>query len=314
MADRVGWLMVRACVAVLVPTGLAAGQDLLVSSRFANAVLRYDANTGAFKGVFASGSGLANPNGIAYGPDGNLYVGMGDTGVVKRFNGQTGAYIDDFVTTTDNGGLNACRAIAFGPAGDLYVNSGTTDQVLRYDGSTGAFAGVFASGHGMSGPVGLTFGPDGTCYVGAALSNAAYVFTSTGSFVRSRSFGTSNSNATGVLLHPDGNLLVAFSVTNRIAKWNLTTNLTSTFATGGGLNIPIGMIWHPSGDLLVGSFGNDKVVRFSPSGALVGDLVLSGSGGLDGTHNFAFMPEVPTPSAAWTPCLSIAMAARRRRR
>src|SRR4051794_32393209 len=75
----------------------AAAQDLLVSARFTDTVLRYDAKSGAFKGVFASGNGLKNPNGLAIGPDGNLYVGLGDEGTVMRFDGQTGAFISRFV-------------------------------------------------------------------------------------------------------------------------------------------------------------------------------------------------------------------------
>ncbi len=81
----------------------ALAGDLLISSRFSNNVLRYDAESGAFIGVFATGSGLANPNGIAYGPDGNLYVGLGDTGTVMRFNGLTGSFIDQFVTGEASG-------------------------------------------------------------------------------------------------------------------------------------------------------------------------------------------------------------------
>lgn len=54
---------------------IAAPQDLLVSSRLSNNLLRYDSETGEFRGVFAEGPELANPNGIACGPDGNLYVG-----------------------------------------------------------------------------------------------------------------------------------------------------------------------------------------------------------------------------------------------
>jgi hypothetical protein len=51
------------------------------------------------------------------------------------------------------------------------------------------------------------------------------------------------------------------------------------------------MAFHPNGDLLVGSFNNNKVLRFDGrSGALIGDFVASGAGGLSGTHNLAFFP------------------------
>src|SRR4029077_9230208 len=128
----------------LVTFGLSAASvvsagDLLVSSRFSSRVIRYDAATGTFVSVFAIGHGVANPNGIAYGPDGNLYVGNGDEGRVLKFDGQTGDYLGDFITPATPGGLTNCRAIVFGPDGNLYVNSGSTSKVLAYDGRTGAF-------------------------------------------------------------------------------------------------------------------------------------------------------------------------------
>src|SRR5947199_9149277 len=128
----------------------AIAQDLLVSARFSNEVLRYDADTGAFKGVFSSGKDVKNPNGLAVGPDGNLYIGLGDEGTVLRVDGQTGAVIDRFVFNDpstpedETGGLTGCRAIKFGPDGNLYVAAGPNDAILRYDGKTGHFLGVAA--------------------------------------------------------------------------------------------------------------------------------------------------------------------------
>src|SRR5262249_26428993 len=50
--------------------------DWLVSSQSdptANSILRYS-DTGAFLGVFASDHGIADPLGMTFGPDGNLYL------------------------------------------------------------------------------------------------------------------------------------------------------------------------------------------------------------------------------------------------
>jgi DNA-binding beta-propeller fold protein YncE len=85
---------------------------------------------------------LDDPNGLAVGPDGNLYVGSDLTDSVLRYNGMTGAFIDTFVPP-GSGGLNGTNDIAFGPDGNLYVASFLSDSVLRYNGATGAFIDAF---------------------------------------------------------------------------------------------------------------------------------------------------------------------------
>lgn len=295
---RISLLCLIAAVAI---PGVAAAGDLLVSSRFTNNVLRYNAGTGAFLGVFASGNGLANPNGIAYGPDGHLYVGLGDQPRVLRFDGQTGAFLDEFVGPSTPGGLVNCRGIAFGSEGDLYVCSASNHRVLRYAGTTGAFVGVAASGQGMNGPVGLTFGPDGNLYVGCALSNAAYAFTTAGTFLRSFQCGT-HRNHVGTIFDRAGRLLVAESVTNNVVAYDPVSGAClGVVAQGNGLNIPIYLALDAAGNLLVGSFGNDSVLRFDPAtGAFLGTLVPPSAGGLDGTHSMAFIPDTSTPARTGT--------------
>jgi len=290
----------------------AAAQDLLVSSRFTNNVLRYDAGTGAFKGVFAEGPELSNPNGIAYGPDGHLYVGLGDGDAILRYEGQTGAFLGTF-TSPGAGGLGSVRDIEFGPDGDLYVASAANDRVLRFDGASGDFLDVAARGQGMDGPVGITFGPGGELFVGAALSNRVYVFDD-GAFLRSFNAGGSHRNATGLAFNDAGALLVAQSVTNEILAFDGTQGTFSGVLASGTMNIPIYMERAPGGDLIVGSFGDDAVLRYDAStGALLGTLVTSGSGGLDGTHDFAFVP-VPEPATGAMLALAVGGVLVRRRR
>ena len=52
--------------------GPAAATDLFVSDYTSGQILRYDADTGAFLGVFASSSQLIGPVTLTFGPDGNL--------------------------------------------------------------------------------------------------------------------------------------------------------------------------------------------------------------------------------------------------
>jgi hypothetical protein len=157
--------------------------DLFVCNLPGN-VLRYDGVTGAFVGEFVkTGSGgLDSPIGMAFGPDGNLY--LADTGVfngisaVRRYQGPNGAapgaFMDVFVPP-GKGGLLATFALLFGPDGnddgrqDLYVTSnrytgrgadkGAEGTVKRYDGRTGAFLGDFVpvGAGGLNNASGFTF-------------------------------------------------------------------------------------------------------------------------------------------------------------
>jgi DNA-binding beta-propeller fold protein YncE len=85
---------------------------LLVVSAFGDNLKRYDGTTGAFLGTFASGGGLAQPYGLAFGPDGNLYVTSFASDDVKRYDGTTGAFIDTFAS---GGGLDGPTILVFTP-------------------------------------------------------------------------------------------------------------------------------------------------------------------------------------------------------
>jgi hypothetical protein len=112
---------------------------------------------------------------MVFGPDGNLYVASARNSNVLRYDGKTGAFLDQYVPT-GTGGLDHALGITFGPDGRLYVASGGYDHngritalagVLRFQGPSGPQPGAYIDTFvppgtgGLAIPVGLLFGPDG---------------------------------------------------------------------------------------------------------------------------------------------------------
>jgi glucose/arabinose dehydrogenase len=133
---------------------LKAQAAVLVSSRFSNAVKEYDEQGNFIRDLVPSGSGgLYDGDGLAIGPDGNLYVANFLGGNVLRYNGKTGEFIDVFVPggtgaagTPNQLGLRRPTTVTFGPDGNLYVSNFVSrgpvpeaylndyDNILEFDG------------------------------------------------------------------------------------------------------------------------------------------------------------------------------------
>lgn len=104
------------------PSSMAFGVDANLYVAYGFYVNRYHPTTGNFLGRFVDTgdrSGYRYAVGIAWGPDGNLYVATQNTAGVQRYNGTTGAFMDDFVPA-GSGGLTAPFHISF--TGVLPVN------------------------------------------------------------------------------------------------------------------------------------------------------------------------------------------------
>lgn len=253
--------------------------------------------------------GLDQPYGLAYGPDGNLYVSMIGSGGVLRYDvagaplpapGKPGA---EFVTPRA-GGLSGARELAFGPDGNLYVVSELTNSVLRFDGQTGEPLGelVAAGAGGISLPRGLLFHTDngvdylyvtsvGTTTPSAGQDSILRFYAATGEpaglsgdpgdavFVPSGTPGLDNPSQ--IVFH-NGDFYVSSTAqtatANSVLRFGRDGSSKGAFVTSGngGLWGPVDLEFH-DGYLFVTSWTNNKVLRYDgATGAFVNTVVVGG--------------------------------------
>jgi streptogramin lyase len=111
------------------------------------AIWKYNTKTQKLNVLVSSPPILFAGGGIAFGPNGNLFLCGGASGVLE-YNPTTGSSIATFVAN-GSGGLNGADDLAFAPDGSLYVSDGS-DEILRYNGTTGAFLNVALSASDLS--------------------------------------------------------------------------------------------------------------------------------------------------------------------
>lgn len=278
---RIARIALTLLIALVVPNA-TVGQTLLVSGYNNDAVLLFDSHTGQSLGALP---GVPGAQSVRYGPDGHLYVCAEKVNQVVRFDGQSlaplGPFVfDDLNTPQDEtGGLTAPTCAAFGPDGDLYVGSFDGDDIRKYDGQTGAYLGIFVpAGLGnLNGPdAGMVFGPDGDLYVPSFWSNRIIRYDGeTGALIGMFAGPTQGVSRPRMLrFRSDGVLFVTSWGNGRILRFTPDGTSLGTFAFVG---TPTGLVFDPAnGDVLVTSDNTNTVRRFSKDGAAKGTIVAAG--------------------------------------
>jgi DNA-binding beta-propeller fold protein YncE len=286
-------------------TKAAKPGSLFVTSQMNRTVREYDATTGAFVKVAASGGALGDPLGLVIGLDGNLLVSDGQTKQVKRYDRASGAFIDVFASTN-----------LAGPAGMtihdgvLYVtNSNPPQGVQRFDAATGVNTGSFVPSLDNPSPRDVKVNPtNNRLYV--LYYNAAAVETfdlttmaSFGLLIPSGSGGLFTPSA--MAFGPDGNLYISggtFGGNLGVRRYNPTTGAFIDFFanTGSDLYSPIGITFGPDNNLYVATQNAANVMRFKyPTGNLIDFFVPDGGGGLTAPFHLTFGAAV-SPTRTYT--------------
>ena len=169
------------------PRGVVFGPDgLLYATDFGNpctprsgSILRFNLEEGQVvdEFVLAQSGDLHWPEGLTFGPDGDLYAisgrsGPDDVGQIQRFDGRSGERVQSIDLSQPDDELSATvQALLFGPNGALYVpveNRSLADlqagvervvsgELRRYDLATGAYETLVAPGGKIQDPWFLTF-------------------------------------------------------------------------------------------------------------------------------------------------------------
>lgn len=270
----------------------AFGSDLLIATGIQGTIKRFDLSTGAFLGDFVS-SNLTYPTGLAWGPDGNLYVSDFSAGSILRFDGFSGEFLGAFATASQP------FALTFGTDKNLYVanNSG---QVLRFNGQTGAFMDTFIPAPPIGTSTGLAF-HDNFLYV-AYLTGGPGILKKfdafTGAFVTNVYSDFSGNGPRSPQFGPDGNLYVPDWQTTHIYKFDgtdhtLLDKLNVAYA-------PLALAFGPDGKLnvLIDDYGPGRVLRYDPAtGTALGTLVAAGAAG---ASRCSAMIVAPSPNISLT--------------
>jgi len=289
----------------------AVGKLLAVSSDSDN-ILTYDVATGVYDGefteVFSSISTDTFPTFMIIGPDGNLYVSSFLTGEILRYNADSGAFIDVFVTAF-LGGLIGPDGLAFGPDGNLYVASQLTHEVLRYHGTTGAFLDSYVTTGlgGLSFPTGIAFRSiDGHLFVSSGGTSQVLEYNGINNFVAV--FGDAHVGFTTPLDDPDallfnsGFLHVSSSGSNEVLRYlesNGTFDSVFIAAGLGGLLEPTDIAFGSDGRFYASS-QDDEVLVYDSSGNFIdvfGEANFNDSG-LESPTGLIFRDLVTTPLSA----------------
>lgn len=247
---------------------------------------------GGLHTVFATG--LLQPEGMAFGPDGRLYVADSLAKTIVRYDVSTGQ------SQVFASGFSQPNGVAFAPNGDLFVADQGGGTVWRVSpaGVRNSFSTAIFS------PVALAFNGADDLFV----SNGATVFRLTPQ-AQISTFATGFAQGFGLAFSPADDLFVANRAGAQSVVRVSSGGAVTTFATP--LGNPLGLAFAPNGDLFVARSGVGTIYAYDPAG-----LQRTVAAGVTGVEYLA-QASTPVPEPATIGLLllgGVAILVRRQRR
>lgn len=218
-------------------------------------------------------------------PSFEIFVSNRGNNSVKRFDGDNGLFISNFVSS-GSGGLNLTQEVAFGSDGHLYVSGRGNSSILKYDKTTGAFLGEFTKGYALDEPTKMTFGPDDKLYVsqwGKSKTKVARFDSKTGVFIDEITSGLNQGMSHA--WDGDGNLYIVSFGSKDVKKYDAAGNFIKVFTSGGNLQGPVNLWFGSDGMLYVVDWETGSVQLFDGHTGVFVRTFISGLSRVEG-HAF----------------------------
>lgn len=254
------------CLIIVFLSSVAAQNVVYVSSRNTHAVKLYDLTTGNFIKDFvpAGSGGLSFPQELLWHPDGDLLVVGRGNSAIKKYDGETGAYLGNFTTgyALDNPTKTTIWKDSL-----IYVSQWGVSQnkIVRFDLKTGAFVDEFTK-TGIANGDGHAWDAFDNLYVAQFFdgqNGRVLKFDTNGNFVEIFVSSTILQGPVNLWFNDDkSSLFVEDWTLGEVLKFNATSGAFQSTLITGRANIE-GFTFDSQGNLYIGDWSDNIVYRYS---------------------------------------------------